>query len=47
VISINPPIKWQLKMTPPGGGNLKEDPVRKVMEVEDMLLVLGYEWNDA
>jgi hypothetical protein len=37
--------KWSLKMTRPGGGNLQEDPVRKVMEVEDVLLVLGYEWE--
>ena len=33
------PIKWQLKMTRPGGGNLQ------VGEVEDVLLVLGYEWQ--
>ena len=33
-----PPVIWRLKMTGPGGGNL---------EVEDMLLVLGYEWNNA
>jgi hypothetical protein len=39
------PIKWQLKMTRPGGGNLQEDPVKKVMEVEDLLLVLGYQWT--
>lgn len=39
------PAKWQLKMTRPGGGNLIEDPTRKVMEVEDLLLVLGYEWD--
>jgi hypothetical protein len=43
----DPPVKWRLKMTRPGGGDLEEDPVKKVMEVEDMLLVLGYEWNDA
>ena len=38
-----PPSKWQLKMTQPGGGNLREDPVTKIMEVEDVILVLGYE----
>jgi receptor-binding and translocation channel-forming TcA subunit of Tc toxin/ABC toxin-like protein/neuraminidase-like protein len=43
----DPPVKWLLNMTRPGGGNLEEDPVKKVMEVEDMLLVLGYEWNNA
>jgi hypothetical protein len=32
-------------MSRPGGGNLQEDPVKKVIEVEDVLLVLGYEWE--
>jgi len=45
VVPTDPPVKWQLKMTRPGGGNLQEDPVKKVMEVEDVLLVLGYEWE--
>ncbi len=40
-----PPVTWKLKMTRPGGGNLMEDPVKKIMEVEDVLLVLGYEWD--
>jgi hypothetical protein len=32
-------IKWRLKMTGPGpGGNLREN------EVEDILLVVGYDW---
>jgi AAA ATPase-like protein len=35
------PVKWQLRMTRPGGGNLQEDPV----EVKDLLFVLGYEWE--
>lgn len=41
VVPTAPPVKWQLKMTRPGGGNLQEDPVKKVMEVEDVLLVVG------
>ncbi len=45
VVPTAHPVKWQLKMTRPGGGNLQEDPVKKVMEVEDVLLVLGYEWE--
>jgi hypothetical protein len=45
IVSTDAVIKWQLKMTRPGGGNLQQDPVKKVMEVEDMLLVLGYEWE--
>jgi hypothetical protein len=40
-----PLVKWQLKMTHHGGGNLQEDPVKKIMEVEDVLLVLGYTWE--
>ncbi|MGH6635290.1 MAG: hypothetical protein ACRED0_03850, partial [Gammaproteobacteria bacterium] len=42
-VTIDPsiaPIGWQLKMTGPGpGGNLGEN------EVEDVFLVLGYEWD--
>jgi len=40
-----PPLKWQLKMTndnpTTANGNLENDPT----EVEDLLLVLGYEWE--
>jgi hypothetical protein len=45
IVSAVTPVTWQLKMTRPGGGNLQEDPVTKAMEVEDFLLVLGYEWE--
>ena len=45
VPTANPPVKWRLSMTHPGGGNLQADLVTKVMEVEDVLLVLGYEWE--
>jgi len=45
LVPTDPPVKWQLKMTRPGGGKLEEDLVKKVMEVEDVLLVLGYEWE--
>ncbi|HEV8713432.1 MAG TPA: neuraminidase-like domain-containing protein [Candidatus Binatia bacterium] len=45
VVPTDPPVKWQLKMIRPGGGNLQEDPVKKIIEVEDVLLVLGYEWE--
>lgn len=41
-----PPVKWQLKMTnlnpTTDNGNLQNDPA----EVEDVLLVLGYEWEE-
>ena len=45
VVPTEPPVKWQLKMTRAGGGNLQEDLVKKVMEVEEVLLLLGYEWE--
>jgi Tc toxin complex TcA C-terminal TcB-binding domain/Neuraminidase-like domain/Salmonella virulence plasmid 28.1kDa A protein len=41
----DPTVKWRLTMTRPGGGNLQQDPTKKIMEVEDMILVLGYEWD--
>jgi hypothetical protein len=36
VVLTVPPIKWQLRMTRPDG---------EIIEVEDLLLVLGYEWE--
>lgn len=39
VLPEAPPVMWQLKMTDPGRGNLQ------VTEVEDMFLVVGYEWE--
>ena len=47
IAPIDPPVKWQLKMTPPPPrtGNLQEDPVKKIMEVEEVLLFLGYAWE--
>jgi hypothetical protein len=45
IVSTDPPVKWQLKMTRPGGENLQKDPVKKVMEVEELFLVIGYEWD--
>lgn len=45
IVPSDMPVKWEMKMTRPGGGNLEQDPVKKVMEVEDVFLVLGYEWD--
>jgi hypothetical protein len=45
VLPTDPPVVWKLKMTHPGGGNLQEDPVKKVAEVEELFLVLGYDWQ--
>jgi hypothetical protein len=39
VVSTDPPVKWQMKITPPHAGNLEKD------EVEDVILILGYEWD--
>ena len=39
IVPKDPPVKWQLKMTRPGPGNLQHG------EVEDLILVLGYEWE--
>src|SRR5262249_15849064 len=47
IAPTDPSVKWRLQMTRPAAANLEEDPVKKVMEVEDMILVLGYEWNNA
>jgi hypothetical protein len=45
VVPTDPPATWRIRVEPPGGGNLTEDAVQKVMEVEDLMLVLGYEWE--
>jgi hypothetical protein len=45
IVPTDPPITWRLRMTRPGGGNLIVDPVTDVMEVEDVIVVLGYEWE--
>lgn len=45
VVPAEVPVVWELKMTRPGGGNLEQDPVTKAMEVEDLYLVLGYQWE--
>ena len=41
----DPTSTWSLKLTRPGGGNLAEDPVTHRMELEDAVLILGYEWD--
>ena len=47
LVPTDPPVKWQLKMTRPDGENLQEDPVKGSMEVADVLVVLGYEWEEG
>jgi hypothetical protein len=41
IVPTDPPVTWKLQMTRPGGGNLQNNPAK----VEDLLLVLGYEWK--
>jgi hypothetical protein len=43
--SDDPPTLWKFTMTGPGGGVLTEDAVKRVMEVEQLVLVLGYAWK--
>jgi len=44
VTPTDPPTIWRIHMTGPSG-NLQEDAIKKVMEVEDVFVVLGYEWQ--
>ncbi|MGZ5029144.1 MAG: Tc toxin subunit A-related protein [Methylobacter sp.] len=39
IVLTDPPVKWQLKMTRPGSEDLQKN------EVEDLMVVLGYEWE--
>jgi hypothetical protein len=45
IAPTDPPVTWQVRITRDNGGALLEDPVTKVMEVQDVMLVLGYEWK--
>jgi hypothetical protein len=47
IVPAEAPVQWALKMTRPGGGNLEKDPITNEMEVSDLILVLGYEWEPA
>ncbi|RPJ61520.1 MAG: hypothetical protein EHM23_06595, partial [Acidobacteria bacterium] len=44
IVPTDPPATWRIRITNPDGVNLTEDPVKKVMEVEDVILVIGYQW---
>jgi hypothetical protein len=39
------PATWRIRLTRPGGGNLTQDPVTNLPEVQDLMLVLGYAWE--
>ena len=47
IVPTAPTAVWKFTITNPGDSNLQEDPVKKVMEVEDLILVLGYEWQKS
>ena len=40
-----PNVTWLLRMNRPGGGNLELDPVTQAMEVQDLMLIFGFEWE--
>ena len=44
VVPGDPPVAWRLQMTGPSG-NLIPDPVTGEMEVSDLVMILGYEWE--
>ena len=46
LVPTDPVQTWKLRINHPGGGNLVKDPVTQEMEVQDVLVVLGYEWED-
>lgn len=46
VVPGDPPVAWRLRMRGPGpGGDLQTDPTTGEMEVSDLIMVLGYEWE--
>src|SRR5581483_10407504 len=45
VVPNDSPVKWHLRMTRPGSGDLQQDPTTKEMEVGELLLLVGYEWE--
>ena len=36
---------WRMRMSRPGGGNVRVDPATNAMEVEDVILIVGYQWR--
>jgi hypothetical protein len=44
VVPGDPPIAWRLRMRGPGG-DLVVDPTTGEMEVSDLVMVLGYDWE--
>jgi len=45
VVPGDPPVAWRLRMRRPGGDDLGVDPATGEMEVSDLVMVLGYEWE--
>jgi hypothetical protein len=44
VSQTDPPVRWEIRMTRPDGGNLQHDAVSKVAEVEDLMVAVEYVW---
>ena len=44
VVPNDPPVAWRVRMNGPGG-NLVVDPSTGEMEVSDLVMVLGYDWE--
>ncbi|MDQ6634832.1 MAG: neuraminidase-like domain-containing protein, partial [Gemmatimonadota bacterium] len=44
IAPTDPAVTWRMRMTHADGADLLEDPVRNTMEVEEALVVVGYEW---
>lgn len=45
IVPGDAPVAWRLRMRRPGGDDLGADPVTGEMEVSDLVMVLGYEWE--
>jgi len=45
VLPTGPATTWLIKLARPDGGNLQADAVRNVMEVEDLIMAMGYVWE--
>jgi hypothetical protein len=45
VVPGDPPVAWHLRMRRPDGLDLAADPITGEMEVSDLVMVLGYEWE--
>jgi hypothetical protein len=45
VLPNSPAVTWRMRMTRPGGGDLQSDPATNEKEVQDLILIVGYQWE--